>query len=283
MFILILDPARTGGTGPLEITPLPSNGRRENNSSPNPQCDSNGVLQESPDLGMRSADEHLPPIFRQAIALFQDSSEQQTFISGLFFGSQERRLAYIARSFSPEVAREVSEMKDLKRQQELEAVLTVGSIDPNPNGPLGQLLSMLGGLKFPESISAALGQISQLNQLAQYLLQVAARNGDKGPLTEYAKVIDGAAGSLSIPAVSRSDNNISLNEPTFVATSINSNDVVGNAIATADQTIARKNRAEQVQQKLVVLNEKIPSVQGDLKVRLQNERVDLKNTSIGTG
>ncbi len=201
MFIFILDPTRTGGVGPLEISPLPSNGRRGNNPNPNPQFDSNGVLQEIPGSGKPSADEHLPPIFRHGVRLALASNhENRELVAGLFFADEEARLAYISQVYSLEVRQGLEEMEDLQRCQELETVLMIGSIDPNPNGPLGQLLSIVGGLRFPESVSIVLGKIAVLNDLAQYLLRVAAEHGDSGPALEYAAQANRASGSTLPPA-----------------------------------------------------------------------------------
>ena len=155
-----------------------------------------GKLTNVPILGKILPDLLLSEIFRKSIALFQDSPEKQKIVSGLFFGSSERRLAFISKYLSPEIANELRVMKDLKKRQEIEAVMIVGIVDPDPKGPLSNLLGMLGGLQFPESISIALGKIASLNDLAQHLLQIAAKEGKRDEAKAYEAAI-GKVGSDS--------------------------------------------------------------------------------------
>ena len=236
MFILNLTPASDRPDRP-RIDPfipyLPNQGRRENNNTSS-EVDSTGEHEEVSRLGRQPADENLPSIFRQAIALFQDSPEQQGLISGLFFGPRERLFDYISEQYSPEVAGSLREMEDLNRQNEIAAVLVIGSVAPDPYGPLGQLLSIVGGLRFPEAIAIALGNIAILNDLAQYLLKAAAKRGDSGPALEYASA---ANRDGSIPPSPNNENGDEDGNLTGTANTPigNASGVVASALAIADE------------------------------------------------
>ena len=245
--------------------------------------------QTIPGLFLPPADESLPLVFRQALQLVlrsnRISEENKTLVSKLLFGDEPIRLQYIASVYSSEIVDELKQMEDLKRQNELEAVMVVGSVDPNPNGPLGQLLSMLGGLKFPESISIALGKISSLKELARYLAQTAARQGRKDQALGYADALRQSPGSVSISGTDSDE--ISFEE----VTSISNNEIDGlisfqdeddngfvrDTLDIADQRIGKSNKKKKNTQELITLNETISGTQNsDLRVRLENRRTDLR-------
>ncbi len=242
-----------------EPSALPlNNGQNRNGNNRAPRFDSaGGVINQALGLGIEPADARLSPIFRRVLQLFEGHPRQEE-ISTLLFGSPETRSAFIAHNFSQEFADSISDMDDTERQQEIEMVAIVGSIDPNPNGPLRTLLGMVGGLQFSEAIGMALSKISSLNQLAQFLAQQEARRGNAGQAREYAAAV-GGAGSLSVPAASTIGGDFSISGLSFTSfappslqsetalVSINVNAVVDNAVGTANRVVSRRERGAQLQ------------------------------------
>lgn len=203
MFILNLRGPADGLEGPrLDSLVLPianQEVRENNNNNRHEQRDSVGVLRRILSWVLPSADLFLPPVFRDGLRFVNDSNisdKKKCLARDLFYGNEEARLAYISGMYSQGVADELRNMQDLRERQQLEAVLIIGAVDPNPTGPLGQLLSILPGLTFSPAIAAALCKVTTLKALAEYLLQVAARRGDSGPTLEYNSNINRASGSV---------------------------------------------------------------------------------------
>ena len=262
-----IEPRRS--TTPPRIELNDHSEEREQHDLPQSRTDRWGVLPLIPGLTLISADLLLPSIFRKTVHLVQASDhiseENKNLVTRLLFGDEQTRLRYIAQVYSPEIAKSLEEMKDSKKRQELEVVMIVGSIDPNPNGPLGELLSMVGSLKFPESITIALGKISILNELAQHLLQVAARHGNKEQALSYAAALRQSSNSAS----------------TSISNELDGNSVVNEASARADRVNNGRTRTVHIQEELNELNQRIPNIQNpNLRAHLENKRIDLKNIGI---